>query len=466
MNRDELARRIESMKGLAGSGNVLSRVIEEMSDMLRTMEPGDIAGHDKASAVPIAYDLWYLWYNKNFLQKYYANTGADFKHYNYSTYLGSMLSFLNYLTGLKPLKVYTDLEAQFNVNDLRFESVWSTKQQYVSNGIYWINTMFFELMQKGGGIQYPSNGSPRYKTNVNDYVGYFAFPIGQLGVMEVISMFQETDIRGYQFAKVDSLSTYHAKPAPGTIKVEDTPTVQSTPLMFPDMKTPLGAQLAGLNYCYGKHLIEDAYVVANKITPFTKADYPSVQEKLVQNTLNSEDKTAYAPLPSQDLELWASNIKDYGEEIAPKKWMRWWLHKDSVMPVPGEFIGILCRPVATPPHVWWFQESAPFLYAGNWVETTYFTSGIVQEVTLEAARTDGGVGNLYKVQVQGVEILLVATDFLLYSAGDRVALMKTTTTSAKSFTANNQVHLQSGTSALVINTEYIIVPITFYKIKH
>jgi hypothetical protein len=102
MNRDELARRIESMKGLAGSGNVLSRVIEEMSDMLRTMEPGDIAGHDKASAVPIAYDLWYLWYNKNFLQKYYANTGADFKHYNYSTYLGSMLSFLNYLTGLKP----------------------------------------------------------------------------------------------------------------------------------------------------------------------------------------------------------------------------------------------------------------------------------------------------------------------------------------------------------------------------
>jgi hypothetical protein len=454
----DIEKAIASLKGLAGSGNLLSEIEKLLPDVLKTLEQGDISGQGKVSAAPTAFDLWYLWYAKNLLKKYYEDvSGADFNHYNYSNYLSSNFDFLTYLPGLKPTRVFTDLEKQFQINDLRFASVWDEREQYVNNGIYWINTAFFELMPKNKSIQYASDGSARYKTHPNEYVGYLAIPIGQLGVMEVISLFQETDLRGYTLSVVDSSpGSYHAKPAISNLEEQYKPTVQSTPEMFPDMKDSKNNPLAGQNYCYGKHLIESAYY--KPITPMAQ-----------QNKNNSDGESAYAPVANNDLELWASDIKDYGEDIGPKKWLRYWIHKDSTLPVPGEFIGFLVRPVAAPPHVWWFQESSPFLYAGNWMETGNFTSGIVTERTLEAARTDDGTGDLYKVKIQGCEIQVTASDFLRYDVGDRVAIMKVSSTATaieKSFTANDQTHLKdsdSYTKTLVINTNYIIVPMSFYK---
>jgi len=483
MNREELARKLESMKGLSGSGTVLSNAVRKLADFVGTMEPGDIVAGDNISAAPTGYDLWYLWYHQNLMQKHYADQEADFKHYDYSAYLSNNLSFLSYLPGLKPLKVLTDLKQQLStkIRDDVFGNL--VEAQYKANGIYWINTIFFELWnpkysprynsdtktiphyerEYSGGRHHividhttsPTYGSKGYLEKPTEYVGYIAFPIGQMGVMEVISLFQETDLRGYAFEDVDSLGTYHQKPAVSTLEDKDKPTIQSTPEMFPDMKDSNGNQLAGMNYCYGKHLIESA-------------NHKPVIPMAQQNTLNSDLNTAYAPVADRDVELWGADIKDYGETVDPKLWMRFWIHKDSTMPVPGEFIGILVRPVACPPHVWWFQESAPLLYAGNWVETKTLTSGVVTEVILEAARTDGGTGNLYKVSIQGCIVEIAASDFLLYAVGDRVAILKTDCTAAaeQSYSTNEQIYLKdsdSFTNTLVINTKYTILPIVFYR---
>jgi len=272
-----------------------------------------------------------------------------------------------------------------------------------------------------------------------------AFPIGQLGVMEVISLLQETSLNGYAFDAYDGNSDYHALLPLTTLEDKDKPTVQSPPEMFPDMND------AGQAYCYGRHLI-DGYGYCKPETPVAN-----------RNGNNSSGTTAYAPTASLDVELWANNIKDYGEAIEPKKWLRYWIHKDSTLPVPGEFIGILCRPLASPPHVWWFQESAPFLYAGNWMETQYLTSGMVLSVTVEGDRTDGGTGNAYTVAIQGVHVVINASDFFSYSAGDRVAVLKTVAIgTATAFSSFQQTAFKQADENATKST-YVIIPATFYK---
>lgn len=459
----DIATAIASMKGLAGSGNVLSRVVDNLAEAVLTLEPGDVTKKSagKVSAAPIAYDLWYLSYHQNLMAKYYADVEkVDARHYDYKPYMAANLAFLSYLTGLKPMKVLTDIDKQLAIYmPGETENSWDTvdwNYQYKNNGIYWINTIFFELCKKGLGIQYPSGGSKGYVSDATNYIGYLSFPIGQLGVMEVISLFQETDLSGYQFAAVDKLESYWAKPPISNIPDSSKPSLQSTVLMFPDMKDKFGNQLSGKNYCFGRQLIQSAYYKSTTPTPS-------------QNTKNSDNSTACALIPDQDVELWAGAIKDYGEDISPKKWFRYWIHKDSTI-VPGEFVAILTRSVATPSHVWWFQESNPFLYAGNWVETNNFTSGVVTAITLEANR-GGAVGNLYSIKIQGCVIQAQSSDFFTYSVGDRVAVIKidSLAPATKSFTSLNQYYFKDSdslTKKSTILTNYVIVPMTFYKLKN
>jgi hypothetical protein len=298
--------------------------------------------------------------------------------------------------------------------------------------------------------------------------------------MEVISLIQETDLSGYKFTAVDTVTLkdkYWPKlppafgdfnnPSPdGTplLQDKDKPSLQSTPEIFPDAKNSNGNQLSGMNYCYGRHMIESAYLMPS--TPI-----------LSQNTVNSDKTAAYAPTANLDVEIISTPLKQYSEDVKPKMWMRYWIHKDSTLPVPGEFVGILIRPVATPPHVWWFQESSPFVYAGNWMETDKLTSGIVTQVILEKDRIDKGIGNQYYVKVQGCEVLITSTDFFTYSKGDRVAIVKLKTTNisnvevdnllpaTKSFTWLDQEYLKK-TDELLEKVNRVIVPMTFYKLKH
>jgi hypothetical protein len=468
-----LANTLKSLKGLAGSGTVLAQKVEKLETFFSTLEPGDIIKTSSPRLVmasPIGYDLWYLHYHMNMMKRYYEDiAGTDFNHYDYTSYLMNVLGFLSSLPGLKPLKVFTDIKQLITVTEgsrgVFGDIITSTK--YMHNGIYWINSLAFEMRKKGVGLQYISDdrpiigaayGSKGYKEKADNYVGYLAFPVGQVGVMETISLLQETDLRGYKFTHVDLLYNYHAKAPIANLDEKDKPSLQALPEIFSDMKDGHGNVLAGKDYCYGRHLVEGAYHV------------PSIGVAS-QNANNSDDTSAYAPVPSQDVELWAASIKDYGEDIRPKLWMRYWVHKDSTLPVPGEFIGILTRTVAAPPHVWWFQESNPFLYAGSWVETNNFTSGIITSVLKEEDRHDGGIGCLYDIKIQGCLIKAQATDFLEYSIGDRVAVMKVGNISSAttSFTFLTQNYLKDSDSyakKAVINIDYIIVPMTFYKLKH
>lgn len=457
MNREELARKLESLKGLSGSGTVLSNAVRKLADFVGTMEPGDLVAGDNISAAPIGYDLWYLAFHQNMMQKYYD--GTDFKYFKYDTYLSENLGFLSYLPGLKPMKVLTDMAKQLNIIPGTFSLFHfdiSMPWQYANNGVYWINTAFFEFRPEGLSFEYPSEGSPGFKSNPNDYVGYIAFPIGQLGAMEVISLFTETDLTGYPFAAYASSGYYHQKEPVSGLEDKYKPTVQSTPEMFPDAKDARGNALSGQHYCYGRHLIDGL--------GYYKPEDPASQ----QNEKNSDGSTSYAPVAARDVELWAENIKDYGEDIKPKKWFRYWIHKDSTFPVPGEFVGILVRPEATPPHVWWFQESSPFLYAGNWMETNNLTSGIVKSVTAEGDRTDGGIGNLYCVTIQGCDVYISASDFLEYSVGDRVAVLKVDSTASaatKAFSTLNQVVFKE-TDKNTSKISHVIIPATFFKLKN
>ena len=113
------------------------------------------------------------------------------------------------------------------------------------------------------------------------------------------------------------------------------------------------------------------------------------------------------------------------------------------------------------------------------METKNLTSGVVTEVTLEAARTDGGAGDLYKVKIQGCELRIESSDFYRYTKGDRVAVLKTCSVAvpttddeklkaSKSFLSNDISYLKesnSYTKTLVINTDYVILPVNLYKVK-
>lgn len=435
----DIANQLASMKGVAGTGNVLETTINKLENFFRTLEPGDIVRSDPplARAAPIAYDLWYLKTHQNFMAKYYAGEeGFNGDYYKYEPYMSENLKFLELLTGLKPLKALKNLVSQLQGTQPNYQPFWETLHlEWKNDGVYWINTLAFELWNEKQNPQYPSVGSTGYKTAPNNYAGYIAFPVGQLGVMEVISLMQETKLSGYIFSGGESPSAggYNPQP-PAEIQNKDKPSLQDTPGMFPDTKDINGNPLTGQNFCYGQHIIESTY-------------------------LSKDD----------NVELFSAKIKDYGEDVEPKLWMRYWIKKDSVLPVPGEFIGILCRPVVAPPHVWWFQESSPFLYSGNWVEITGFTSGIITKKTLEKDRDDGhnkNVGDLYFIKLQGCEVAILSTDFFTYKVGERVAVVKIDEVvdkpKEKSFVWLKQ-HTFTVLNKLGILDNYVIVPITFFK---
>jgi len=405
-----------SMKGTTSAGSTLSASLNKFENLIKTMEPGDVARQSPrmVMAAPIGYDLWYLNCHDNLFEHYFP--GIDGNHYDYSAYLAEKYDFLGSLTGLKPIKTLRDLAqitsiSYFNVSEMRDVLDWS------NNGIYWVNSIAYELFPAGMSLQYDSIGPKGFSKN--DYVGYFSFPVGQLGVMEVIALLYETDLSGYLCI---GRNVKNATAPQG----DEMPSVQTPPLMFPEMEG------AGENHCYGKHLIESGH-----------------------KTADGEEMT---------VEWMSSVLEKYKEDVKPKKWMRYWIHKDSKFPVPGEFVGALTKTLAVPPHVWWFQESNPFLYAGNWVETFFLTSGVVIAVIPKESRTDGKEGNQYTVKIQDCKVKVEATDFLLYNVGDRVAVLKVGKVSLTQETSYTWLDLETFTESDEGTEQpfYVIMPAVFY----
>lgn len=247
----------------------------------------------------------------------------------------------------------------------------------------------------------------------NDLVGYIAIPIGPLGVMWRISLATESSL-------TSGLSS-NVYPSSG-----DNKTIPGGELLPPFDLT--------LRETCGEMIMDKGYLLDDDTT-----------------CEMFSDDTAYPP----------------------HKWLRYWIKSDSNTIVPGEFAGVLCRP--WPLHCWWHQETAPFVYAGNWIETEFYTSGIVKEVS----SPDGETGNRYKVWVKNEEITVKSSDFLEYEVGDRVGLLKTyrdgdggssyggsmTPAGPGGGTTNfswEELELQDTGSSL--NTEWVIIPVDFFGV--
>lgn len=110
-------------------------------------------------------------------------------------------------------------------------------------------------------------------------------------------------------------------------------------------------------------------------------------------------------------------------------------------PVPGTFFGM--KVVPRPTHVWFYQDSNPLLVSGNWFETEFYTSGIVENVIVPFSGQQGAGSaddvphpqeelpldqkvptNLYDVRIKGRLFRIKPSDFFEYSVGDRVAILR------------------------------------------
>lgn len=131
---------------------------------------------------------------------------------------------------------------------------------------------------------------------------------------------------------------------------------------------------------------------------------------------------------------------------------------ETKFPVPGEFVALGLRLMPDKP--WGEQKSSPFLYAGNWMDTVYYTSAVITEVI---DPTDDVPCSTYKVRwrvcdksddkgvIEGVR----PSDFCEYRVGDRVTLLKDVSTEKVS-------QLWKDEDMKTFGDNWQIVPITFY----
>jgi hypothetical protein len=409
---------IDSAKGISGVSGVLSKYIDNINTKGHTSnEPGDyVRRTDDANVVvaaPIAYDLWYL-FNKP-EQAVNLISLFDFDNASYiSEQLGNITSKIE---NLKTFRGILDPSALIAA-EARLPMDMSEQETWRNTAEYFIHLLGYESWYKGDGFQFASPG-PK---NINDCVGYITLPAGQLGVMEIISLLLESEVEKTSFE----------------VEEEQKPVFDQPAQMFPP------TQGVWNNVCLGRHIIEQAYVYA------------------------AEQET-YMEIPAYSI----SPIY-YGADVSPKGWYRYWISKTDTSFIPGCFVMILCKPLALPPHVWWFQESLPFIYAGHWYETNNLSSGVIVSITAEKDRIDQGIGKQYLIKVQGTQIYLDASDFYEYKVGDRVGLYKTLSAydywdaegwhipNKKSFTFNNFTPIKTA-EVMQPSMKYTIIPIDFYK---
>lgn len=438
MDNDEWLKKIANrFKGVSGTGGLLGEIANKRNSPVTLLEPGDVIIQQHTNVVgdiqksivkrvmsPIAYDLWYLPHEQNILSRHTEQldyipaidktTMQDVPESNIET---QFMFLKDKLHGIKPFTFIRDLDdlVEYNPNYWDWQS---PNPGWIALSEYFIHTLAYEMWNPLALIKYES-AAPDVKDGFvrGNAVGYLAFPVGQLGVMEVISILRESALEVEDF---EITSEFYP------IKSEETPDLFFSP----------ANEYTGKNVCFGEHLFESGYVI------------PDDKKKCVE----------YLQVSHFPSEVYA--------DIKPKYWLRYWVHKDDKFPVPGEFIGILVKPLALPPHVWWFQKTSPFLYAGNWVETTSLTSGIVTEKILESDRTDGGIGNEYKVKIHGYEIYIYASDYKEYEIGDRVAILKTQSvkeTAVQESFVWTDMYMMEEMDKERKSYDYIILPFSFYK---
>jgi hypothetical protein len=94
--------------------------------------------------------------------------------------------------------------------------------------------------------------------------------------------------------------------------------------------------------------------------------------------------------------------------------------REKKYPIPGEFLCLINRP--WPTLACGKQESSPYIYSGEWMDTVFYSGAVVKEVIEgEGDQTY----NTYKVQWRKDTFTVKPTDFAEYNVGDFVTILKT-----------------------------------------
>lgn len=427
--------RLRKVLELAVPGQDLSRyVIMDVGDHTVV---GPDGGYNVATSLPAASDLWYLTIGDSII----PFRGEDHRA-NAEKILGLLAKYLERLDNIKPLKGLRDYK------DLKQYYTWQeTRTTFSSeNAPYVIREMRFETWMFNRSTEFPSKGpkasieagvTSSVETSMGQlYSGLLSFPVGPLGVMEVLSIFSESMI---DMLHANSETNRYDAAIPfspdGTIQIQDP--VGWRCVTEPVLDGFMSPMTSMKDECIGVHLVDKGYLVT-----------------------------------SRDVEYPAPAFPGY-DKILPLQSMRYYLRRDAKWPLPGEFIGLLARP--WPSHVWWFQETSPILYSGNWVETNHYTSGVITEILQPP---EGSFGLVYKCNVRGVEVFIASSDFYGYAVGDRVAIVRLGDLDRfhNSFKGNykwkemedliarEKMEKNSPTGvAYQLNPNMMILPVSFYK---
>jgi hypothetical protein len=187
---------------------------------------------------------------------------------------------------------------------------------------------------------------------------------------------------------------------------------------------------------------------------------PPFPESLFEGYADNKILVNTIAFNSEFAEWMAKNLEGEPESTG----LTWWVRANlpnvegSKFPYPGEFFGLACRLMVG--RYWDQQESSPFIFSGNWIDTVYLTGAVIKEIT---EPTDDVPYPVYKIQwrkftVDGVH----ASDFSEFKVGDRVCILKDVTTEKKTQTWKDDDMKTFGTEGG--DSQWVIVPFSFYGI--
>jgi hypothetical protein len=167
--------------------------------------------------------------------------------------------------------------------------------------------------------------------------------------------------------------------------------------------------------------------------------------------LSNDESSA---LPCQFL---APNISGKKEPKNPHWWHRVFFvkGKDIQFPIPGEFVASAPRMLPNLP--WGEQLTTPFFFAGNWIETLYYTHCKILEV-IEPDEEYPYQRYKVKYRQYGLdsdsEITATPTDYCDYKVDDRVAIIRNETSEEETWTWEDLQEFDEDS--------WLLAPIDFY----
>jgi hypothetical protein len=201
---------------------------------------------------------------------------------------------------------------------------------------------------------------------------------------------------------------------------------------------------------YGEHEIVPA--MPNKV--FTE---PFEKGRVLWNVLSLDTINKKDPYTKEKAEVSLVMAKNLEGEPLPKK-CHWWhrlciVDKDYKLkwPVPGEFLSLCPRLYPVLP---WGekQESNPFMFSGNWMETTHYTN---VKITKVIAPDEDTPYPRYEVNYRKYENVgeVKPTDFAEYKVDDRVTILRVPE-DKDSWTWDDLTEFDK--------EEWVIAPVSFY----